>query len=381
MRGGTVLSHSAKIFLETLPIDLVCVTYPFSKDCDERERQKSKAAFFSDSKIERLIQKNSTKVIFVPGGDSRQKSVFNALRAVKNFGSGSGDFCFIHDGARPFVKGETILACFDAAKKFGAAAPGLTPTDTQKEVDSDGFLTRHLVRKNLVSIQTPQVFDFEKILRAHEIAASKNFECTDDTEIFDLFSENEFKTNIVRGDSENKKITYRADLNFVEERNLNIRTGLGYDKHLLVENRRLVLGGIEIPFEKGEAGHSDGDVLLHAIADAVLGASGLGDIGSYFPPSEAKWKDADSKMLLRTVWTDVKAAGFSIGNLDCVIALEKPKFLPFRDEVRKSIATLLDCDVSQVFVKAKTGEKTGEVGEGRAVHAFATVLLVRENAQ
>ena len=159
---------------------------------------------------------------------------------------------------------------------------------------------------------------------------------------------------------------------------MDIRTGLGYDKHLLVQGRKLVLGGVEIPSEKGEAGHSDGDVLLHAITDAVLGASGLGDIGSYFPSEDKKWKDADSKMLLRTVWQDVKNAGFSIGNLDCVILMEKPKFLPFRDEVRKSIASILDCDFSRVFVKAKTGEKTGEVGEGNAVHAFATVLLRAE---
>ncbi|MBQ0050625.1 MAG: 2-C-methyl-D-erythritol 2,4-cyclodiphosphate synthase [Treponema sp.] len=154
-----------------------------------------------------------------------------------------------------------------------------------------------------------------------------------------------------------------------------IRVGLGYDKHVLTEGRRLILGGVEIPFEKGEAGHSDGDVLLHAITDALLGASGLGDIGSYFPPSDPQWKDADSKMLLSKCWDDVKAAGWNLGNLDCVIALEKPKFLPFRDEVRKSIATVLGCDFDQVFVKAKTGEKLGDVGTGKCVEVWCTCLL------
>ena len=154
-----------------------------------------------------------------------------------------------------------------------------------------------------------------------------------------------------------------------------IRVGLGYDKHILTEGRRLMLGGVEIPSEKGEAGHSDGDVLLHAITDALLGASGLGDIGSYFPPSDPKWKDADSALLLKTCWNDVLKAGWNLGNLDCVIALEKPKFLPHRERVQKSIANILGVSESQIFVKAKTGEKLGDVGQGRAVESWAVCLL------
>ena len=158
---------------------------------------------------------------------------------------------------------------------------------------------------------------------------------------------------------------------------MDIRTGLGYDKHILVEGRKLMLGGVEIPFDKGEAGHSDGDVLLHAITDALLGAAALGDIGSYFPPSDPQWKDADSKMLLQTVWKDITAAGWHLGNLDCVIALEQPKFLPHRDAVRASIAAVLGVQPEQIFVKAKTGEKTGDVGTGKVVEAFASFLLTR----
>lgn len=154
-----------------------------------------------------------------------------------------------------------------------------------------------------------------------------------------------------------------------------IRVGLGYDKHLLKEGRKFVLGGIEIPFEKGEDGHSDGDVLLHAITDALLGASALGDIGSYFPPSNEKWKDADSKMLLSKCWSDVKNAGWKLGNLDCVVALEKPKFLPYRNQVRESIAKVLDVEPEKIFVKAKTGEKSGEVGTGKCVETWAVCLL------
>ena len=157
-----------------------------------------------------------------------------------------------------------------------------------------------------------------------------------------------------------------------------IRVGLGYDKHVLTEGRKLILGGVIIPFEKGEAGHSDGDVLLHAITDALLGAAGLGDIGSYFPPSDPQWKDADSALLLKKCWQDVKNAGWNLGNLDCVIALEKPKFLPFRDQVRESIANILEVSKNQIFVKAKTGEKLGDIGQGRAVEVWSVCLLEAE---
>ena len=154
-----------------------------------------------------------------------------------------------------------------------------------------------------------------------------------------------------------------------------IRVGLGYDLHRLIEGRKLILGGIVLPFEKGEDGHSDGDVLFHAITDAVLGASGLGDIGSYFPPEDAKWKDADSAQLLSAVLKDVYAKGWKIETLDCVIKLEKPKFIPFRQQVVNNIASVMGIEADQVFVKAKTGEKLPPVGTGDAVEAYCTCLL------
>ena len=154
-----------------------------------------------------------------------------------------------------------------------------------------------------------------------------------------------------------------------------IRVGLGYDLHRLIEGRKLLLGGIDLPFERGEDGHSDGDVLFHAITDAVLGASGLGDIGSFFPPEEAKWKDADSAELLRTVMKKVSADGWKIENLDCVVKLEKPKGIPHRQAVIENIAKVLEVAPDQVFVKAKTGEKLPPVGTSEAVEAFVTCLL------
>lgn len=157
-----------------------------------------------------------------------------------------------------------------------------------------------------------------------------------------------------------------------------IRVGFGYDLHKLVEGRKLILGGIELPFEKGEEGHSDGDVLLHAITDAILGASSLGDIGSYFPPEDVKWKNADSSFLLKTVLQDVYKNGWKIENLDCVIKLEKPKFIPYRNIVIENIAKILEVKPEQVFVKAKTGEKISPVGTSEAIEAYCVCLLSKD---
>ncbi len=153
------------------------------------------------------------------------------------------------------------------------------------------------------------------------------------------------------------------------------RIGLGTDLHRLVKGRKLIIGGITIPFNKGELAHSDGDVLLHAITDAILGASGLGDIGSFFPPEDKQWKNADSAFLLKSIYEKVKAAGWRIENIDCVIQLEQPKFLPYREAVIKSIANILDIQAEQIFVKAKTAEKLESIGKSRAVTAQAVCLL------
>ncbi|MGL4982471.1 MAG: 2-C-methyl-D-erythritol 2,4-cyclodiphosphate synthase [Treponemataceae bacterium] len=154
-----------------------------------------------------------------------------------------------------------------------------------------------------------------------------------------------------------------------------MRIGLGYDLHALVENRKLIIGGIEIPFSKGCLAHSDGDVLLHAIIDALLGASALGDIGEMFPPSSDQWKNADSRTLLQLTWQRVKTDGWIIQNIDCVVVLEEPKFLPFRTKIQECIAKILEIDKSSIFVKAKTHEKLGDIGKGNAIEAHAVCLL------
>lgn len=154
-----------------------------------------------------------------------------------------------------------------------------------------------------------------------------------------------------------------------------IRIGMGYDLHRLIENRPLMIGGIHIPSSKGEEAHSDGDVLLHAITDAILGAAALGDIGEFFPPAQDKWKNALSADLLSISWKEVQKKGWKLENLDCVLILEKPQFLPHRSAVCKNIALILGVAETQIFVKAKTAEKLGDIGDGNAVAAHAVCLL------
>ena len=154
-----------------------------------------------------------------------------------------------------------------------------------------------------------------------------------------------------------------------------LRVGLGRDLHRLVKGRRFLAGGVEIPAKRGEAGHSDGDVLAHAVCDAILGAAALDDIGGLFPPSDQAWKDADSMELLRRAFALVKNAGWRLINLDCVVCCEEPRVLPFRDAIRRSLAEALEVSVDRVFVKGKTGESIGPVGKGRAVEALAVCLL------
>ena len=387
-KNGTVLSCCAKTFLNTFSNLPVQKSKYFLKSlvitCPVGGIEECLSVLQCDKEFFDLLQSQKSKGLcfkITEGSSSRQKSVFNGLKTVKSDAEDS-DFVMIHDGARPFVSGKLILETLDAAEVYGAALPGLTPTDTQKSIDKDGFICEHLQRSALSAVQTPQVFKFAEIFEAHKKASEENKEYTDDSEIWGKYCG---KVKIVAGDSANKKITYPQDLNFQEncaqKKNMktNLRIGYGYDLHRLVAGRKLILGGVVLPFEKGEDGHSDGDVLFHAITDAVLGACGLGDIGSFFPPEDNRWKDADSAELLKTVMKKVRESGFEIINLDCVIKLEKPKFIPYRQAVINSVAATLGCESEQVFVKAKTGEKLPPVGTSEAVEA-EVVCLVEKTA-
>lgn len=364
INGETILSKTLNTFLKTRKFSTIVVTYPKG----QLEECKSALKF--------SLPKN---ILFVEGGATRQLSVKAALDSLVGQNI---DFVLIHDGARPFITENLILETLNNTIKFGAVTPVVQPIDTQVELDSNSTILRHLVRKNLGAVQTPQGFKFKEIYKFHKMAQNDGMPYTDDTEIWDAYSKT--KTHIIQGEDTNIKITFPKDLNALNNKAHNMeekdkkqifRVGLGYDLHKLVEGRTLMIGGILIPFNKGEEAHSDGDVLLHAIIDALLGASALGDIGSYFPPTEEKWRDANSKELLSIAWDDVKKAGWKLENLDCVIKLENPKFLPHRQDVRTSIANILCVQCEKIFVKAKTSEKLDSVGQGNAIEAFATCLL------
>lgn len=374
---SAVISMAAKVFFKAVHFSTVAIAYP------KGELKETKRAFYSSPKTSALA-KNSD-VIFVSGGETRQESVFRALKAIeknrKNGGANLPKTVLIHDGARPFLSSALVQATLKAARKYGAATPALEPVETQKEIDPRKKIVRHLERKNLAAVQTPQGFLFERILQYHRAARKDCRAYTDDTEIWDKYSPE--KTRVIPGESANIKITYPKDVpdfsNGKKSCESKMRIGLGYDLHRLAEGRRLVLGGIEIPFEKGELGHSDGDALLHAITDAVLGAAALGDIGSYFPDTDEKWKDADSRKLLATAWSDARKSGWHLENLDCVVKLQKPKLLPHRERMIKSIAQILDVSTERVFVKAKTAEGLGEVGKSEAIECQAICLLTRNS--
>ena len=404
--GGTVLSQSLKAFLEAAHFTAVVITVPAG---GEGEAQ---AALSKDGELEGLLpagdagnRENQTFLAFVEGGSSRQSSIYNALAFLKGrYAIGGGDVVLVHDAARPYVTTEIIQDCIACTVEHGAAVPAIPAVDTQKEISPDATIARHLDREKLAAVQTPQGFLLAPFILCHEQARSEGLDFTDDTRVWDFYPQltGGKKVHIVKGDIVNKKITYPSDLATLDDRagrdvpsdgnaptgtppfkrqstagQPEIRIGMGTDLHKLVEGRRFLLGGVEIPAEKGELGHSDADVLLHAITDALLGASGLGDIGSYFPPEEAKWKDADSSLLIKQVWEDVKKEGWSLVNLDCVLEFERPKFLPWREKVISSVATILGVDESRVFVKAKTNEGLDAVGSSLAVKAYCVCLLTR----
>jgi len=306
--------------------------------------------------------------------------VHNALLFLASY---KPSHVLIHDGARPWIKPELIEKIIECATKYGAVIPALPLVETPKELKTSAgevkLVERHLRRENLCVVQTPQGFAFPEILTAHEKAAEREekegFEYTDDAEVWGEFTG---QVAVIPGDVENRKITYPEDLEIAangKTQAFTRRIGIGRDLHRLAGGRKFLLGGVELSFEKGELGHSDGDVLAHAVCDAILGAAGLGDIGELFPDSDPSYKDADSMKLLKRAWQRVKVQGWRLTNLDCVVCCEKPKILPHRDKIRTSLAKALDADPAVIFVKGKTAEGLGPIGSGEAVEATAVCLL------
>lgn len=312
----------------------------------------------------------------VQGGATRAESAKNGVLAAH------GELVAVHDAARPFVSQAVITAALEAAAACGAAAPAVPVKDTVKRaVRGDGktvpehcMVTDTPDRSTLYAVQTPQCFDRAAYLAAlDELDAEKARLVTDDCSLFELTGR---PVQLTQGDYANLKITTREDLPRAEQKEGNdMRIGHGYDVHRLVEDRKLILGGVEVPFEKGLLGHSDADVLAHALADAILGACRGGDIGKLFPDTDPAYEGADSMVLLARVMDYARELGFEFVDADCTIACQQPKITPHRDAMRANLAHALGVDVENVGVAATTTEKLGWEGQGEGIGAWAVCLL------
>ncbi len=316
-------------------------------------------------------------VRIVAGGPRRQDSVANAFASV----SALAEVIVIHDAARPFASRALFTSVIEAADASGAAIAAVQASDTVKEADEhDGLMhiVRTLPRERIFLAQTPQAFQRQVLAQAIE-AGRTSADATDEATLAEHAGH---RVQLVPGETGNVKITTEHDL-LVSRARIGVpppdrripRIGTGYDLHRLEPGRPLIIGGVRIPFERGLSGHSDADVLSHAVTDAILGAAGLGDIGRHFPDTEPQWKGADSLELLRQAAQLVREAGFAVGNVDAVVIAERPKLSPHVGSMRAALASALGIPESCVSVKGKTNESVDALGRGEAIAVHAVALL------
>ena len=301
------------------------------------------------------------------GGATRRESVYSGLKVTPC------DIVLVHDAARLYVTDEIIENVIADAVQYGSGVISTPVTDTTKRVDAEGFALETLKRQELRAVQTPQAFRYAELLRAHrECPAEDTF--TDDASMYEHIY-GRVRLTEANSAALNTKITTMDDINRARRELTHPRIGTGYDVHRLVEDRKLILCGVEIPYEKGLLGHSDADVALHALMDALLGAAALGDIGKLFPDSDDRYKGISSLILLRETAKALKAKGLSVGNCDVTIVCQKPKLAPYIPKMRENIAQILEIDLEYVSVKATTTEHLGFEGEGLGISAQAVALL------
>ena len=325
------------------------------------------------------------KVMIVDGGATRQISTLYGLQALQN---DAPDYVFIHDGARPFITNEQLNRIHQALAPNCGVLPAVAVSDTLKKSDKNSFVVETIARDHLYGAQTPQAFPYEIILQAHNNAANKemvNF--TDDSAIAEWFG---LPIKIVAGNADNMKITWPEDikaaaLRLKKDNEMNsttiqyfpdVRTGNGYDVHSFEPGDHVTLCGVKIPYNKKLNGHSDADVALHALTDALLATCGAGDIGTHFPPSDAQWKGASSDIFVRHAVSIVKAAGGRIANVDITLIAEAPKVGPHRAEMTNMLMDMLGISQNRISIKATTNEKMGFVGRGEGIAAIATASVV-----
>ena len=363
--GRPILERSVTAFLEHPGVDEVIVALPQALVDDPPEYLRASAAPTGSGKPLRLVA----------GGARRQDSVANAFRAA----SPATDVIVIHDAARPFASADLIARTIAAAAETGAALAAVSARDTVKRTAAS-LVIETLARETIYLAQTPQAFR-RAVLRD---ALAQTGDATDEAMLAELAGH---PVRIVEGEASNIKITTAEDLTMGEAIARAAaplgttgpartgRAGTGYDLHRLVAGRPLVIGGVTIASDRGALGHSDADVVCHAVTDAILGAACLGDIGRHFPDSAARWKDASSIDLLARATALVHDAGFEVGNVDVTVILEAPKIKDHVEAMRAAVAAALAVDVARVSIKGKTNEGVDAVGRGEAIAAHAVALL------
>jgi 2-C-methyl-D-erythritol 4-phosphate cytidylyltransferase / 2-C-methyl-D-erythritol 2,4-cyclodiphosphate synthase len=310
----------------------------------------------------------------VPGGASRQASVRAGLEALE---PRSPDLVLVHDAARPFASAALIARAIAAARKSGAAVPVIAVADTVKTVDAAGTVTGTIDRANLRMVQTPQAFSFAALLEAHRRAkAAGREDFTDDAALAEWAG---LAVTTFEGEAGNVKLTTNEDFARAEAAKLaglsDVRTGFGFDVHQFGDGDHVMLGGVRIAHTRGLSGHSDADVVLHALVDAILGALADGDIGVHFPPTDPQWRGASSDRFLAFAVERLRARGGRIAHLDVTVVCETPRIGPHRDAIRARIAEIAGVPVERIGVKATTSEKMGFTGRGEGMAAFANATV------
>lgn len=353
--GAPVLAHTLRAFQNcTLVDEIIVVTRP-----EMLENVIGLCGIYG-------IEKASSVIL---GGETRFESVCNGVFAV----SGKSRLIAIHDGARPCVSNGIIERTIAAAAKYSAAAPAIPVWSTVKAV-SKGVVIETVDRENLFEIQTPQIFDSDLIKAALTKAGSAGEQITDDCMAVEMLG---VPVHITEGSRSNIKLTEPGDMLIAAAilGGHDMRVGYGYDAHRLKMGRKCVLCGVGIESDCGPDGHSDADVPLHALIDALLGAAALGDIGSFFPDTDDRWNMADSVELLKKIYVLIKDHGYRLGNADITIVLETPRLSAYIGKMREVVAEALETDVSNISVKATTEEKMGFTGDGTGISSSAVVLL------
>ena len=308
------------------------------------------------------------------GGATRQASVRAGLEALS---ARRPDLVLIHDAARPFASATLVARAIAAAGKTGAAVPTIAIADTVKTVDASGTVTGTIARESLRIVQTPQAFDFALLIKAHRRAqAAGREDFTDDAALAEWAG---LKVTTFEGEAGNVKLTTAEDFARAQAAELaalsDVRMGFGFDVHQFADGDHVWLGGLRIPHGRGVTGHSDADVVLHALVDALLGALAEGDIGVHFPPSDPQWRGASSDRFLAFAVERVQARGGRIAHLDVTVVCEAPRIGPHRDAMRARIAEIAGLASERVAVKATTSEKLGFTGRGEGIVAFANATV------